>query len=65
MKNKGLKEFIAEYGGNQTVETRLMLMISFFVLVQLIFFNHSEETSVTYGSLVFVLREVQYLHCPV
>ncbi len=53
----GLKKFISEYSGNQTVETRVMLVFSFSVLVQLMFFNQSEETSVTYGSLVFALCE--------
>lgn len=56
--SKGLKQFMSEYGGNQTVETRVMLVFSFSVLVQLMYFNESEETSVTYGSLVFALREL-------
>ncbi len=52
-----LKRFMDEYHGYRTVETRVMLMLSFAVFVQLMFNNDSEETSVTYSALIFALCE--------
>ena len=56
-KESGLKQFMGEYHGYRTVETRVMLMLSFAVFVQLMFYNDSEETSVTYSALIFALCE--------